>query len=107
RPNPTWRTPGGEDTEDQVFLLSMEEAVDWLAEKQPPWENNRDFGRFMSSKLITRYEDGRGAWWWLRSPGLGPIFATYVLSDGSLIDFGFGVAAVGGVRPAFWLNLES
>jgi hypothetical protein len=107
-PNPTWDTPGGTDTKDQVFLLSMEEAADWLAGERPRWERYRNCGWFKSDKLIAEDEECDSAWWWLRSPGDRPGCAAYVLTDGFLIDGGLYVSvSSGGARPAFWLNLES
>ncbi|MDR3068333.1 MAG: DUF6273 domain-containing protein [Cellulomonas sp.] len=103
RPNPAWRRPGGEDTEDQVFLLSMEEAADWLTGEHPRWTS---FRWFKSDKLIARYEDGSSAWWWLRSPGDETDRAALVSHVGNLRDYGGRVSASGGVRPAFWLKLE-
>ncbi|MDR3068368.1 MAG: DUF6273 domain-containing protein, partial [Cellulomonas sp.] len=107
KPNPVWRTPGGNDTDDQVFLLSMEEAAHWLTEKRPRWMRYSD-RRFRSDKLIAKTEEDVRAWWWLRSPGYDPDSVADVDYGGNLDDFGYGTSASsGGVRPAFWLNLES
>ena len=114
-PNPVCGTPGGEDTEDQLFLLSLEEAVHWLAGQRPPWEEYRNLSyHFGSDKLIAKNEEG-DADWWLRSSGFGPDRAAYVRADGYLYVYGSPVSTLsggvsvlsGGVRPAFWLNLES
>ncbi|MDR3068971.1 MAG: DUF6273 domain-containing protein [Cellulomonas sp.] len=103
-PNPVWGTPDGQDEKDQFFLLSTEEAVGYLAE---PWESGFGSRWFQSDRLIAKNEDGANAWWWLRSPGPGPGCAAYVGTGGSLGDGGSNVSASsGGVRPAFWLNLE-
>jgi hypothetical protein len=107
RPNPSWDTPGGEDTEDQVFLLSMEEAAHWLAEKHHRLIRYYRFRRFRSDKLIAKTEEDVRAGWWLRSPGRYPGRAANVLRSGYLIDYGLDVSASSGVRPAFWLNLGS
>ena len=106
-PNPTWDTPGGNDTMDQFFLLSMEEAADWLAgQKSVGWRKFKKKDWFISDNLIAKNEDSESAWWWLRSPGGLPGDAAYVDDDGSLDDLGLLVSgSSGGVRPAFWLNL--
>lgn len=104
-PNPTWDTSGGNDTQDRFFLLSMEEAADWLAGKKPYWRQKK--GSCSSDALIAKDEAGESAWWWLRSPGRDPGRAAYVFGGGDLYGVGGGVSASsGGVRPAFWLNLE-
>lgn len=115
-PNPTWDTDGGDDAKDHVFLLSMEEAAWYLAKKKDVrWKKYRKsgwFGREQVEKgLATADEDGGAAWWWLRSPGGDPAIVAVVTPGGYLFDVGYrrtvGVAAVGGVRRALWLNLES
>jgi hypothetical protein len=107
RPNPAYGTPGCEDTEDWLFLLSLEEAADWLAGKRPRWKKYRDGNWLKSVRLIAKGEDGYDVWWWLRSPGRNPDYAANVLTVGSLYGHGNSVSASsGGVRPAFWLNLE-
>ena len=105
-PNPLWGTDGGKDTTDQFFLLSMEEAVDWLMKNGSDWKKYAKGA--VSDKLIAKNEGGKSALWWLRSPGLGPVNAACVGEGGSLLDYGNDVSASSvGVRPAFWLNLES
>ena len=78
--NSKYSTDGGSDTDDYVFLLSLDEA-----EKVD--ENIR----------------ATGSWWWLRSPGYYQLHAS-VLSDGSLGTYGSSVDREIGVRPA--LNLK-
>jgi transposase-like protein len=106
--NLAWTTPGGRPARDRVFLLSIEESALYLAGK-----SSLDFLRhrsrwFMAPGLIAVDSGGDNAWWWLRSPGYVPGYAALVNTDGRLYDYGLVVpAAVGGVRPALWLNLES
>jgi len=46
--------------------------------------------------------------WWLRSPGLDPIVAAVVTSDGSLGYAGSGVNyTTRHVRPAMWVTLPA
>jgi hypothetical protein len=108
-PNPIWETSGGEYTQDQVFLLSIEEAVSFLVgQKNVEWERYKNGGWFTDQRLALMGETGKAAWWWLRSPGRNPDCAAYVFASGRVYDLGSTVSASSvGVRPAFWLNLES
>jgi len=106
-PNPTWGTPGGNDTTDQVFLLSLDEAVRHLAgdndvDRKPQEERWLRLGK----RGVTSDEDGRSAWWWLRSPGDDTGNVATVGVGGYLNDSGRPATKTsGGVRPAFWLSL--
>lgn len=79
--NSKYSTDGVSDTDDYVFLLSLDEA-----EKVD--ENIR----------------ATGSWWWLRSPSYDQGDAAVVNSDGSLGNYGYYVHRENGVRPA--LNLK-
>jgi hypothetical protein len=108
--NPVWGTAGGPDTTDRVFLLSIQEAVQYLAgNPKVKWKDYKNYDRwFQHDGLVARYGRDNRAWWWLRSPGNDPDLAAYVYTDGHLNGYGdFVAAAGGGVRPALWLNLES
>ena len=89
--NPKYGTLGGRDTEDRVFLLSIDEAERYFAS---------------SSDRIARYE-GEAWWWWLRSPGIGSSYAAIVSYNGDVYDDGYIVYSNYGVRPALYINLES
>lgn len=100
--NPVYGTPGGPDTRDRVFCLSIGEVRRYLAD---------DGARVCRP---TRHARSNGAWkdgsrpcrWWLRSPGRNSDDAAIVGSDGYV--FGSGVHVLDGdvgVRPALWLNL--
>jgi len=87
--NAEYGTKAGNDTKDRVFLLSLAEA-----------------------NLYFKNNDARVAclgnsakYWWLRSPGMDPIVAAIVTSDGSLGFAGSGVSYnTRGVRPAMWIT---
>ncbi len=91
--NSEYGTPGGEDTDDYIFLLSVEEA------------NTLD-----SKVLKCGYWHGMdNQWWWLRSPGVNKDYTAYVgnNSDGkNRVDPQGDVSGnfYGAVRPA--LNLQ-
>ncbi|MCL2092258.1 MAG: DUF6273 domain-containing protein [Micrococcales bacterium] len=105
-PNPTWGMDGGRDTEDQVFLISMQEAASYLSGREPNWEEYRS-GDFQSDNLKAKTEGSSGASWWLRSPGNRTDCAAHVGVGGLILSSGVVVYMPCGVRPAFWLNLES
>ena len=98
-------TYSGSDTEDKVFLLSVHECKDqyfnksylgnaWIAEGTP----------YAIAQGVTKNRSGY-LFWWLRSPGAyGNAAAT--LSKGG---YGYGTVdeAVGGIRPALWVRVES
>ena len=84
--NRNFGTPGGEDTEDALFLLSIEEASSLLKD---------DAARAL------------GCWWWLRTPGFDNSFAAAISPAGAVIPIGsFADADDYAVRPALWLRTD-
>ncbi len=80
-------TPGGDVTEDFLFLLSAEEASSLLTDD--------------ASRAI-------GRWWWLRTPGFDNSFAATVSPDGAVVSIGsFADADDYAVRPALWLRTDA
>ena len=111
--NPWFGTSGGNDTNDRIFLLSLEEVVRYfgdsgqLGNRNHP--NNGWWGfsdQYNNARIaIDRNADER-CWWWLRSPGIFSDYAAYVLPNGLVNVNGFIVnPEAGGVRPALWLDL--
>ena len=100
--NPVWNTYPGDDTTDQVFLLSLAEADLFF---------DSDIERRC---LPTAYAQARGvvpdeqyngnSWWWLRSPGKSQSSVVYVGSGGDFDVDGYDVDAGDGVRPAMWID---
>ena len=101
--NADWGTSGGADTQDRVFLLSIDEAEQYL-----PTDEERVCLPTVQAVVNGARTDGdTGACrWWLRSPGNVSRYAAGVHSDGSVFSFGryvdYGDFAV---RPALWVNL--
>ena len=109
---------GGNDTEDQVFLLSIDEAKRLFKDED---EEGRSTARACKP---TEYAKAQGAytydsdkyygngWWWLRSPGNDFYGAVGVSGGGNVGDYGGyvyssddGVADdAGTVRPALIIN---
>ena len=118
-------TPGGINTTDKIFLLSLEEvdryfgnSNDYQMERRKMHENGFGSkiiavsdGYFLSNAYdsVRQAKFGNEAsWWWLRSPGNGSDYAASVDAGGGVGVGGYGVIlASGGVRPALWLNLSS
>ena len=121
--NQWYNTNGGEDTEDYIFLLSLEEAVcryfgDSSAKlykrnpKHKYWFESRDEN---NSKRGTTF-NGRANSYWLRSPGRINAKAVYIkgnpigcvgiqgnnVLEGNVSETDY----FGGVRPALWLKLN-
>lgn len=101
--NPDYDTDAGNDTEDKVFLLSIEEV-------------NRYFNNdVMRACKPTDYAVSNGAyvsdssncWWWLRSPGNNRDRAANVDSGGYVSEEGDFVANKDlAVRPAMWISCD-
>lgn len=100
--NPSYHTPGGSDTEDKVFLLSIDEAKKYLT------KNKRTTAPTPYAVKQGAYRNNGNCWWWLRSPGSNAGLAAYVSDDGYINDHGFIVHYdTHAVCPALWVNLES
>ena len=106
-------TNGGNNTNDQVFLLSYAEANQYFnatadvdkTQVMSPTAYAIAQGVYTSEEFLT--EEGKAAgWWWLRSPGISQLDAALVASDGSRFEL-YVVYDSACVRPAFWLDLES
>ncbi len=108
--NPNWSTSPGNNTNDEVFLLSIPEVKKYFrstyTRKCAPTEYAIAQGAGTSD---TNKTGGRAAcWWWLRSPGDSSDDAAIVRDAGSVefrgerVDFDRFA-----VRPALWINLES
>ena len=90
--NREYRVKAGGDTRDRVFLLSLEEAKLYFTD---------------DAARVVRGENGREAWWWLRSPGFNRYLAAVVTGGGSLGCAGSGVNYYDrGVRPAMWVTAQ-
>ena len=92
------------DTEDQIFLLSYEEAIQYFPEDIDRVAQPTAYA--IANGVYTDDETGNG-WWWLRSPGVDNTYACAVRTGGYIS--GYGTPEVnrttGMVRPAIWLNI--
>lgn len=101
--NPEYDVSPGEDTEDKVFLLSIQEAERYFKTdkerecKPTPYAVYNDV-------YVNKENDN--CWWWLRSTGRGPLHAAYVSDLGSIGFDGFWVDdCEDGVRPCLRLQI--
>jgi len=117
--NPDYGTSGGANTNDKVFLLSIDEANKYFSS-----DRDRQTGVNLSTGTIKAFKDRTGDdikgihSWWLRSPGSNANYVAYVGGiasaidggDPGVVDTGGGkgpggnVFVDGGVRPALWLS---
>jgi hypothetical protein len=116
--NPWFGTAGGEDTDDYIFLLSLDEVVRYfgdsgqLANGNPdnPWGIDDQFNAARIVRCIVSscwcHSETYGHQWWLRSPGGGSSDAAGVDDGGSVDVDGYIVNSYLGVRPALWVNLD-
>ena len=97
--NSEYGTSGGADTDDHIFLLSIDEA-------KTLDDQVRKCGRWYSV---------RNQWWWLRSPGANSRYAAYVGKGGNIDNGGEGDIdcagdvvsnTYGAVRPALELRFD-
>lgn len=88
--NPMFRTPGGNDTVDKLFLLSAEEVMKY-------YKSEADRVCFIK---------GFDLWWWLRTPGGNDTRAAVVNGKGVVDLGGDNVAfAFEAIRPAMWVRV--
>ncbi len=120
--NQWYKSKGGEDTQDSIFLLSVEDVCKYfgnsLSKLYNPGKNQRYWFERKdenNSKRIARLQGTEwGSWWWLRSPGRVNVKAVYIHgTDGNIGIQGNNILkgnisdgrCTGGVRPALWLKL--
>lgn len=108
--NPWFRTPGGPDTVDRIFLLSLEEVCTYFGDSgaklrtkgQQTWQIDDEYN---TKRQATYGADAH--WWRLRSPGYYGRTAASVSASGAVYVRGNGVHGRprdgGGLRPALWL----
>ena len=99
--NPKHGTDGGNDTQDHVFLLSVDEAQRFFMGDEARQLVLTDYSIMQGVNSI----DPDFPWWWLRSPG-GRGRAARVYSHGSIHFYGNLVGSnVAAVRPALRIKL--
>ena len=97
--NATYNTRGGIDTNDKLFLLSIEEANTYF-------KSNDDRKAYPTPYANLKTKDSTTCWWWLRSPGDIQSSAASVSNDGNVYSYGnYLYNDHIAVRVALWLDL--
>ena len=114
--NPWFGTYGGNATTDKIFLLSLQEIVQYFGDSgqlTKNWRLTGDVSEWyfddkFNENRIAKNAKGSPVWWWLRSPGCNGDVAAIVFMDGGVCvgNNGGSVSKFGGVRPALWLDLR-
>ncbi len=100
--NRRWNTKGGEETEDHVFLLSIEEAEKYFSSDEERQAKATEYAK--EQRCWVSGETGN-SFWWLRSPGLDINDAAGVNSGGCVNNLGSCVSTnIVGIRPALWIK---
>jgi len=118
--NPVFGTTGGDDTQDYVFLLSIEEVERYFDDCDDArsavipsiavWEQwVVDFGRDRGVRhafMLGFDTFPMPQSWGLRSPGGHSTHAAYIVDNGEINRYGHGIGlGFGGIRPVIWVDL--
>lgn len=96
---------GGNNTNDKVFLLSLEEAGKYFTSDETRIATGTDFAENEGLNVYSESPYAGNAAWWLRSPGTYPISAADVYYSGDTGGvYDFVDNAYVGVRPAVWVT---
>ena len=113
-PNPRFSTKGSGQTEDRVFLLSLQEASAYMGTAQArEWTGSAAATPYAVLKHLQTGEEGTDtagkANWWLRTAGAEQYAAAFVDRDGSIYESGADVSheTFCGIRPAVWVRISS
>ena len=119
--NNKYGTSGGNNTNDKIFCLSIDEVNRYFNQSNMEDENKRvatrgtNFAKAVNNNGYNLYVQDESGWYygnsffWLRSPGRSQSHAALVLSHG-LLGIGGDAVCSGtllggyGVRPAMWVN---
>ncbi|HMQ08865.1 MAG TPA: DUF6273 domain-containing protein [Saprospiraceae bacterium] len=111
--NQWFRTKGGSNTTDKIFLLSLEEVCKYFGDSTEHLQVKGNQKWLISDendhKRQAKYGDVYH-WWRLRSPGYYGRTSASVNAKGNVYVRGNGVYGRpkdgGGVRPALWLKIK-
>ena len=118
--NPWFGTYAGMDTNDYVFLLSIDEVLHFLGDDIGQLEYMQEHAfQITNDRNVNRIAayGGRSIRWWLRTPAQNRRNASFVCNDGriwlSSVDPQLGgpdaisnLRAIYGIRPAMWIQLD-
>lgn len=103
--NPDYSTSPGSDTNDKVFLLSINEVNKYFDSDAA--RQCKPTAYAVAHETYTTYDNDNCCYWWLRSPDDNSRYAAYVGRDGS-VNTSVGLVFYDdyAVRPALWISLE-
>lgn len=123
--NSDYKTKGGNNTIDKIFLLSLDEAKNekyGFTKKYGGNDSGEEFYTERRTAVMTKYVQWKieksleyyptSGYWWLRTPGRDASCASYVNNYGDLLSDGNSVDDASdpkyfAVRPALHLNLKN
>lgn len=102
--NSVYDTYPGNDTRDQIFLLSVKEAEQYFVNDEDRKAYPTEYAKKRGANVND--EDG-GCFWWLRTPGKYGYKVAYVLCNGEIDEYGDEAEMADYcVRPAMWIKSE-
>lgn len=101
-----YKSDPGNDTQDQVFLLSLSEVEKYLTSDESRKCMPTDYA--IANGAYAASDSGYSCWWWVRTPGMKQNYAASIHKYGLLNETGDPANTVGiAVRPALWIDLNS
>lgn len=98
-------TNGGNNTQDQVFLFSIQDVNTYFNTDEDRQCEATEYAKAQGG--WSRSENGKSSWW-LLTPGSISHSVAYVDDDGSIYDVGEHInSEYVNVRPAMWIDLNS
>ena len=94
---------GGADSEDHVFILSLNEVIAFAAFNPSMSELYTYPTSYAVSRGIDVHEDWKTCCWWFRTPGIDGTSAAYCAMNGNPLYSGSVDSKHYGVRPAIWV----
>ncbi len=91
-------------TQDQLFLLSTNEAYNYFSYASERQCSPTDAA---IARGVYVNQSNNSCFWWLRSPGDNGRNAARVSDDGDIFGSGYYVNTEYAVRPAMWINVET
>ena len=110
--NPVSGVPGGDDTRDSIFFLSVEEAETYfrsISRIAYATGTAAENGVFVDDKKCVAgwpSDNYCASIWWLRTPGEDPVHVSFVLESGAINSDPGDEDDVEniGIRPAMWIS---
>lgn len=100
-----FHTYGGNDTQDKIFVLNLDEAEQYFSSDQDRLSVATPYAKAKGAHTLPPRE---GSCWWLRSPGDNGWSAAEVEYSGGVNIYGMNVYDDKmAIRPALWVELSS